>query len=458
MNALKIIVAIFLLALSLAGVDARAVLTIEICGSASYNCKNSPALGDKADETYFCDGTFTAGGAVNGSACSPNAPVHVKINPKSPLPTPSGWAAPVAPAITPTPPSNATPDGVSGAAVAAANYVTFCDANPVGTLFQDSATPSAQKIVYTNASGPPAGYVFSQTCNGGKAIGNKNRCLAGYNFQNTGPNCALVNAAIVPKPADGKCTIIRTGNTFAADSLDPDCAVGTLPSGVTVSSSEVKWSAGTSPGNNGKATINGDGTITHTNTTPNATGGTSTVVTVKGSAPDAGTGVVSITGVGQSTVAGQGDQAGGTPIQELPTDYNREATQQAIKASIDAIKDKQCGGVGQVKCDVKVDETGTPTDASLQTHVDAFNTAADDHKSLLESPNASNKVTDLGILWTINWPAADCENPSFSIAGKTMTVDICGKAADIKSIMGFVVAVLTAFAIFGIGVGALKGT
>lgn len=64
--------------------------------------------------------------------------------------------------------------------------------------------------------------------NGGESGTISNSCSAGY--ATSGVTCVLSNAAAVPRPADGFCPIVRSGNTYAQDSTDSDCVAGVSPS------------------------------------------------------------------------------------------------------------------------------------------------------------------------------------------------------------------------------------
>jgi len=301
----------------------------------------------------------TLGGSPGSSASS--APVMVQIEPTAPVATPPGWTAPAAGQVQPTPPSTASTQtcfsGVSSASSVA------CDAN---------ASPSAQAAGdiagaqqgYHRGDGPPAtetggtqngGQWFGcdisiNDCwatNNGKRIVNlwkSNNCPIGYTSNGSG-GCNLSNASVVKKPTDGRCYIVRSGNSYGADPNDPDCLAG-LPAEWTAGPNFVSW-AGKGNGDGGGAVTIDAGTsrVTVINNKQNSDG-TTTTTTVEVGAPDAGAPVgqgTKVIGVKEETRQGQGTQVGGTtsaPPLQLPTDYNREATQQQIR---DDIRSMQSG-------------------------------------------------------------------------------------------------------------------
>lgn len=52
-------------------------------------------------------------------------------------------------------------------------------------------------------------------------------CPDGYSV--SGSSCVLSNAALVQKPTDNSCPIVRNGTAYAVDANDPDCANGQAP-------------------------------------------------------------------------------------------------------------------------------------------------------------------------------------------------------------------------------------
>jgi len=405
--------------------------------------------------------------SMGGSPTAPETeipPISVQLNTGVPLATPAGWNPAVSPAVQPSPPSPISQPTLPTISVVLGSSATTLSGAmpatctlylntgvPVGQtsrhVMKDTVNPSACAAAaglssFGQANSPDNHYVF--------AAAFINNCPAGYTA--SGSNCVVSDANLVQKPSDGKCTIVRTGNSFSGDSRDPDCASGSLPSTVTVSPTVVEVKPTLTETQ--KVVINPDGSTTITSTRINSNNTTTTeTITVS---PGNGTpGSTVITGRGSVTVSGSGTQAGTTPI-DFPTDYNREATQQSINSKLGEIKAGQCGGTGQPKCDVKVDETGTPTEAALQAQKDAYDSAAAARVAQIEGVGQSVPFT-FGL--SISWPSATCQDiPIGNGRGVTGVVPICARAGDIQNVVSFIVSIFTAFALFFIGASAIRGS
>jgi len=393
-----------------------------------------------------------------GSSTTPAAaPVLVHINASEPLPTPSGWTAPVSPSIEPKAP-NLAHNSWGGTTW---NIGAYSYGNAPQVCAQSSATPTRNGydgllyIRHPVATPTPTtgGYTWTYRTpcpTGGDYIFTAPvpTCPSGYT--SSGGVCVATPGA-VDKPSDSKCTIIRTGNTFAADPKDPDCSVG-VGTDVTISGTEIE----ARPTNQKqKVKINGDGSVTTTTTTINTSNNTTTTTTINVSGT--GVGNAKITGIGTTTVPGTGDQAGSTPIPSPGEDGKAtEATLAAAKGKLDEIKAGQCGGSGQPAC--KIDETGTPTDATLSAQKSDFDKAGDARKGAIEGTGTS-PVTSLGFGLSIPWPSpGGCSNPSFSIPHMgTLSPDFCAKHADVQAAMNWIVIVGAMISIFLIGIGAFRG-
>lgn len=369
-----------------------------------------------------------------------NSPLLVKINPSEPMPTPSGWTAPVAPSTEPKAPNVAlnTPDP----AYPQTSTDSSCS-EPVGTQIYYIPEARYRKLIDDSmvSAHQAAGWSFIASC-GSPNIG-KHRfghavaaCPTGYT--SNGSQCVATPGAVT-KPADSKCTIIRTGNTFSADPVDPDCTAG-LPATVSVTGTEVVVNPSATQKQSVK--INGDGTTTATTTTINTTNNTTTTNTTNIN-NGGGVGNSKITGIGTSTVNGTGDQAGTTPTIEFPTDYNREVTQQGIKTTLDQIKAGQCGATGQPAC--KLDETGTPTDGSLTAAQSAIDAAFADVVTGVNNIGGSAKINDLGVGLPLTLPNTACENPTFAMpkGHGNLVVPLCSVSTDVQAIMAWIMAALT---------------
>jgi hypothetical protein len=143
-------------------------------------------------------------------------------------------------------------------------------------------------------------------------------CSAGYSV--SGATCALSNAANVKKPPDGHCGIARSGNTYAADSNDPDCVnagYGTGASSVP-QLNKIQPSVGLIGFNNGSRNVvisqpTTGGNITISITTPDANGNSKTSNIVLGPiGTGAGCGPLEHCVIGTSTTTTSGTGTGAT--------------------------------------------------------------------------------------------------------------------------------------------------
>ncbi len=275
-----------------------------------------------------------------GAATSPtSAPLTVKLNPKDPLPTPAGWTAAIAPNIHPVPPATAAalPPSyyIMGAGLDAARYSTqegACAAVAAGTYFANAWGPP---ISYEMLSGGGNCRIFepnspfrSSTLPVNSQAG---ACPAGYTL--SAGVCNLSNAAVVPKPSDNNCQIIRVGNTYSADTRDPDCASGSpqmapgnvsiVPSGVTITGAN---------GVTAQLATASDGTSTATECYPDIANNKTNCLTTKYSAPDA-SGKVTLEGILTNATAGVGD------VQQTNTGAATDAAVEAITDKLEAQDD-----------------------------------------------------------------------------------------------------------------------
>jgi len=402
--------------------------------------------------TALFGSTLVVGAAVGFVALGSNttpaaAPVLVHINAAEPLPTPSGWTAPVSPSIEPKAPNVSQYECPAGHTCndSTANSTNACSW-PLGEIHVTPGNVAYKRI----ATFPESGWAHQLNCGGAYVYAKSAylaQCPSGYTA--SGGVCVATVGAVT-KPSDSKCTIIRTGNTFAADPNDPDCSAG-VGTDVTISGTEIE----ARPSNQKqKVKINGDGSVTTTTTTINTTNNTTTTTTINVS-NGSGVGNTKITGIGTTTVSGTGDQAGTTPIPNSGEDGKAtEATLSAAKAKLDQIKDGQCGGTGQPSC--KIDETGTPTESTLgdaKTDVDSKYSAHTDAIA-----GVTNKTgADLGFGLSITWPSGSCTNPTFALpkAG-SLTIDFCGKRAPIIAALEWLVLFCTIWMIVNIGFNAVE--
>ena len=153
-----------------------------------------------------------------------SASVRVPINPKAPLPTPSGWTAPVFPSVNPSPPATGT------------LTTTFSNATFLGSQTFSSGPALCSALAAIGAAGGPTNGLFgvswngSTACvgpNGSAAASIANTCPTGYTF--SAGVCGSPNALTVVKPPDNSCGVRRVANVYTNDAADTvDCAASPL--------------------------------------------------------------------------------------------------------------------------------------------------------------------------------------------------------------------------------------
>jgi hypothetical protein len=383
--------------------------------------------------------------------------ISVQLAPDAPLPAPSGWLVSSGAPGTggqPTPPSTATAtsitfsgltpnatvagsttSAVSRCATQAASLIT-----PVGpwgnaTVHTSDETGKCDIDLFDMTTGHPffalQAFTFTRTV----------VCPSGYASTSGGP-CNLINATAVLKPADNTCIVRRVGNTLVADSSDADCAL--LPATVSVASGAVNVSA--SDGSSGAVTVDfSTGRTTVLRAAADGLGNT-TLENLIFTAPGTGSssGVAQLAEKGQATVPGVGSLSALSP-----------GASAATAAAPPAVA---CGVPGKPACTARIDETGTPTDATLTPAKDAFDSASATRQSGISAVSAVNKVTSLGFGLSITWPTTTCTDPSIGILRFGLgSVPLCAHQAEIQSVGGWLIGILTAFTVFAMGIGAIKG-
>lgn len=262
----------------------------------------------------------------------------------------------------------------------------------------------------------------------------------GYNKSAaTGQSGAVVNNnATYPRPADGKCNVVRTGNAYSADAADPDCAVATLATaGITVGASSVTARATDGPKTTtAKVDATAAGTTaTATSEDSDTTRVESRIVTIgpggAGGGAVTGSGHITGTGSGVGVVNDQnvnvkegGGSSGEIEFPELPTDYNREATQQAILAEL----------------------TAAPAD--LDGAVDSLDAATDERISAFDGATGAHGIT---LSFSPILPTPSCSFPTFSVAGHSLDMSSwCPRLEILRQLIGLALYVGTAFALYDI--------
>lgn len=267
-------------------------------------------------------------------------------------------------------------------------------------------------------------------------------CPIGYAL--SGANCNLSNSSIVPYPSDGKpaMTVKPDGTGFALDPRDPDNApMSTVPTQIT--------STGVNNGAPFRTTISpqtgGGLDVTTELQTQNADGSTSVY---KQTARTDATGKVidSVAAnypgsLGQQTATTQAITPSAAPA-NMPTDYNREATQLLIKNNLDAIK-------------ANTDSALVPADVASTdiAALDAAKTARDAFKTDIDALPSAASPSPVANLFQPFTPSA-CTPLSWTygsantMGSHTYTLDLCPWVPTIQRIGAWAMYLLTAAMLF----------
>lgn len=336
------------------------------------------ALGASDTMAFAIDASIALHAAVLGvaintdsstSTTNANTPLRVQINPNAPLAVPPGWTA-SASGIQPTPPASAgAPVTQTVYTYAGSNYATPSAVIPV----IQPGFPGFTITTISYGGNPNMICVQSGVVNGTTYPNNYGNgcytmvtvtattattCPAGYTV--SGSICNLTTPAAVKKPSDGQCVFVRTGNAWAPDAQDPDCASvpATPPANlVKVGKSDVAYASNSitayrPDGSSASVVINANGSTTVTETYPNSATNQSTVLTTSYAAPDA-TGAVYMNGSAVATNNGTGALSGATTgnaaTQNVTFDKTglaTDATLQTIKANTDVTAATSGTGAG----------------------------------------------------------------------------------------------------------------
>jgi len=348
--------------------------------------------------------------------------------------TPSGWTAPAAGQTNPTPPASTALQTMWG------DYGHNNARSTPESACQIQATNAGRTYdhVTNNGNGTYGCYTTYQSSTSLQVtLYSFTSCSSGY--FNSGSNCTLQDASLVQKPADGTCVIKRVGNTFSADSTDPDCS--TKPATVTVGSNYITQTK--SDGSSKTVTLNSDGTAIVTQSRPDGATNTTQTNTTNIAAPDA-SGNAKVTGQGSGSVSGTGTATGSALAQFDKSGLATESTQSGIKTDTAAIKDALTG-------------TADTTLAGAQTGLDS---AASARASALNGLN-QNPTDTGGFSWGFDIaslvPAqCGCAPLTMTIQGHTGTFDWCPYLDQARDILGYMVYVGTLFMLVTTLVGTKK--
>jgi len=371
-------------------------------------------------------GTAVIGAVVAGIEFSAPDPatstneVEVQLSPAAKLATPDGWTAPATGQTEPTPPATVPAQTVTGWKFNDSMKYSTVEAacNAWCALYP---RPVATCVLQANNS-------VSVTCNPGGSYAlpyTESTCPSGYTA--SGSNCVLSNSSAVKKPADNRCTIKRTGNSFGVDSRDPDCASGKVPATTTVTPNIIEQTDAN--GAKKSIVIEADGSTTLTESRPNHSNNTTESNTTKLSAPDA-SGQVKVTGQGSGLTPGIGTLAGTGTAPFDKSGLATEGTLAGIKGDTGAIKDAL---------------NFADADSSLAGEKSAFDAAA----AVLSGMFTSESTNTIGIEDDFSLsgflPAScGCTPLTIDYHGHVATFDWCAPMETFKSALAWMLGLLTA--------------
>lgn len=379
-------------------------------------------------------GTIAIGSLVAGitfpvdHAAEQSSSIEAQLSPASKLATPDGWTAPASGLTEPTPPSTASTltvwHSTSHTGITFASQAEALNAYNGDTASQAECDPARLPACYVRYWSS----VYNSWVVTNSQVIEVQTCPAGYTL--SGSTCNLTDASQVMKPADGRCTIKRTGNSFGVDPRDPDCLSGKIPATTAVQPNVI--TAANPDGSSKSIQINADGSSTITESRPNNSNNTTETNTTTLSAPDA-SGAVKVTGQGSGVAPGTGTQAGSStaPVNFDKSGLATEGTLTGIKGSIDAIKDGLDPG---------------SADSSLAAEKSLFDSAADALTGLFTSEPSKAAIVDDDFSFSAYLPAScGCTPLTMTILGKTRSYDWCAPMATFKGVLSWVFGMMTAF-------------
>ena len=383
----------------------------------------------------------------NDPASTPSSPpvIKARLNPKAPLPTPPGWNPASGSSVKPSPPSTspqlppAQRIGDYGFPNTPYMYyqVTLNQAKTQYCLDTGFVSFDATNGWCVNAAGNHSGGISFPYA------ANVKPCPSGYVA--SGSSCNLTNPDSVMEPSDGTCAILQTNNSFSKNANDPDCSASSIPSNIAIAPNSIKATS-----SDGRTTteikLNPDGSSTMTVSKSRTDGSNKTDTnTISTSAPDASTGATSINGTSSGVQDGTGVLAGNGSADgtEFPTDYNREDTQLQILESLNP--------------------TSEHPDTSLTSEKSDLDTKADEYKQLIVDAGNKGQNDENGLLtwdWFPDLPvSSECTDAHVNIGGADRVfTGWCDTIGKLRDMMGYVLYILTAFALFNVITGRTSGS
>jgi hypothetical protein len=224
-----------------------------------------------------------------------------------------------------------------------ANYGAYYVSTQPSTVLVSTSASTQAGFTYPNICTVRSTYTpTNSTGNVTFSISNALGCPAGYGITGTSPNqiCSLVTASAVPRPVDNACPIIRSGNSYSVDPVDPDCSNGQAPLVLTDATGQTISSSDTT-GAKFSFHINTDGTSSVVSETPDTATNTTKRRTVTLGASANGTTPPVVTGVSDTTLSGTGAAITAPTGTASAADPALLASQQAATTSLQDIQAKE---------------------------------------------------------------------------------------------------------------------
>lgn len=286
-------------------------------------------------------------------------------------------------------------------------YATCVDGCRASLALTTGAPNSTACKVVNGITNCPYGYLYYKDGKGFSDV-----CTAG-----TGPNDVIAPPTNQPNAPTETCA---SGSGMIKVDGKTTCISNSTGKPLSTDPPKVETTT-----NNSNTVTNPDNTKTVTSTTTNTTtGGTTTTTNVYGAGVDpANPASVPISTTTATTGGGAGTGTG--------TKGNGDGN------------DAHCGATGQPPC--KIDEAGTPTDASLQSQKDGFDSAAESRTNSITNIGSSQKVQELPWTWNFQVPTGTCEAIDVSIpGGRGGSLDMCTSPViqGMRSILSWVYFVL----------------
>jgi hypothetical protein len=261
---------------------------------------------------------------------------------------------------------------------------------------------------------------------------NATTCPTGYTV--SGSSCVLSNASIVQKPTDNICSIARSGNEYAVDTTDPDCANGQAP---TLNPTTAGGGMAVIPSSNGNSvsvTYSPDGSVQIKSAVADPATNTTKTKIIGLRPPSDLTQPTELTGLFVDSVTevldnGIGTAAGASPI--------TTTSDPAVAAQLAAIQDEL---------------SAKGSTAALPTVAGAAGVAAY-YDNNVEAQNITDimggSTLPLLPVWLFpSFTAPSCQPIGWTWQGHTISFDLCPWVPTIKSIEAWILNLIAAAMLF----------